>query len=127
MIKKFFSIFIESLMTLIYIVIQHITLLSRNLNYGLMCVFKIHLVYVGTAGGAADGVSLPRNNWMLKKASTPKIMAATKQVICGKRKFELNHAYILQDANVVKMASSLCQQHRSISQSWDSFRKFWQN
>ena len=51
-----------------------------NLNYVLMCVFK-NPVYVGTAGGAADGVSLPRNNWMLKKASTPKIMVVMKQVI----------------------------------------------
>ena len=33
---------------------------------------------MGTAGGAADGVSLPRYNWMLKNASTPKIMVVMK-------------------------------------------------
>ena len=36
--------------------------------------------YVGTAGGPADGVSLPRNNWKLKNASMPKMMDAMKQV-----------------------------------------------
>ena len=37
---------------------------------------------MGTAGGpAADGVSLPRNNWKLKNASTPNITVAMKHII----------------------------------------------
>ncbi len=35
---------------------------------------------MGTAGGAADGVSLPRYNRKLKNASTPKIMVVMKHI-----------------------------------------------
>ena len=44
---------------------------------------------MGTAGGPADGVSLPRNNWKLKNASTPKMTVVMKHIIYEhKNKFE---------------------------------------
>jgi hypothetical protein len=44
---------------------------------------------VGTAGGPADGVSLPRNNLKLRNASMPNITVAMKHIIYEhKNKFE---------------------------------------
>ena len=37
--------------------------LTKLFGAVLVKYISIHPVYVGTAGGAAEGVSLPRNNW----------------------------------------------------------------